>query len=59
MITEPQQKLYFIPCKEVKIISKVADSYEEAVKIILKLHPLVCEYKTEDDNFAEWIKVNE
>ena len=41
------------------IISAVANSYEEAVKIILKLHPLVCEYKTEDDNFAEWVKVDD
>lgn len=58
MITEPQKKLYFVPCKQVTIISAPAESYEEAVKIILKLHPLVCEYKTESDNFAEWVKVD-
>lgn len=59
MITEDQKKLYFVPCKEVRIISVVANNYDEAVKTILKLHPLVCEYKTEDDNFAEWVKVND
>lgn len=58
MITEKQQKLYFVPCKEVRIISAVANSYEEAVQIILKLHPLVCEYKTDSDNFTEWVKVD-
>ena len=59
MITEPQKALYFVPCKEVKIFSAAANSYEEAVKIILKLNPLVCEYKTEDDNFAKWVKVDD
>lgn len=59
MITEEQKKLYFVPCKKVTILSAVANSYEEAVKIILKEHPLVCDYKVENDNFAEWVKVDE
>lgn len=59
MITEDQKKLYLVPCKEVRIISAVANSYDEAVKIILKEHPLVREYKTEDDNFVKWVKVND
>lgn len=59
MITEPQEKMYFVPCKKVTILSAVANSYEEAVKSILKEHPMVCDYKTESDNFAEWIKVDE
>lgn len=59
MITEPQKKMYFIPCKKVTILSAVANSYAEAVKEMLKEHPLVCEYKVEDDNFGEWIKVSE
>lgn len=58
MITEPQQKLYFVPCKKVTILSTVANSYAEAVEKILVEHPTVCDYKTEDDNFVEWIKVN-
>lgn len=58
MITEPPKKLYFVPCKQVTIISTDANSYAEAVEKILRLHPLVCEYKVEDDNFAEWIKVD-
>lgn len=57
MITDEQKKLYFVPCKKVTILSAVANSYEEAVKSILKEHPLVCDYKVENDNFAEWIKV--
>ena len=57
MITEEQKKLYFVPCKKVTILSAVANSYEEAVQIILKEHPLVCDYKVENDNFAEWVKV--
>lgn len=59
MITEPQKKMYFIPCKKVTILSAVANNYAEAVKEVLKEHPLVCEYKVEDDNFGEWIKVGE
>lgn len=59
MITEPQKKMYFIPCKKVTILSAVANSYAEAVKEVLKEHPLVCEYKVENDNFGEWIKVGE
>lgn len=56
MITEEQKKLYFVPCKEVRIISTVANNYDEAVKKILIEHPLVCDYKVENDNFAEWVK---
>ena len=59
MITEEQKKLYFVPCKKVTILSAVANSYEEAVRIILREHPMVCDYKVESDNFAEWVKVNE
>lgn len=59
MIAEEQKKLYFVPCKKVTILSAVANSYDEAVKTILKEHPLVCEYKDESDNFTEWVKVNE
>lgn len=59
MITEEQKKLYFVPCKKVTILSAVANSYEEAVRIILREHPMVCDYKVESDNFAEWIKVND
>lgn len=59
MITEKQKKLYFVPCKKVTILSAVANSYDEAVKKILIEHPLVIEYKSEDDNFVEWVKVNE
>lgn len=59
MITEEQKKLYFVPCKKVTILSAVANSYEEAVRIILREHPMVCDYKVESDNFAEWVKVND
>lgn len=59
MITEPQKKLYFVPCKKVTILSAVANSYEEAVKKILEEHPTVCDYKVESDNFAEWVKKEE
>lgn len=57
MISEPQKKMYFVPCKKVTIISTVANSYAEAVKEILEEYPMVCDYKVEDDGFAEWIKV--
>lgn len=59
MIAEEQKKLYFVPCKQVTIISTDANSYDQAVEKILRLHPLVCEYKVEDDNFTEWVKVND
>ena len=57
MITEEQKKLYFVPCKKVTILSAVANSYDEAVKKILIEHPMVCDYKTESDNFVKWVKV--
>lgn len=57
MIAEPQKKMYFVPCKKVTILSAVANSYEEAVKKVLEEHPLVRDYKVEDDNFGEWVKV--
>ena len=59
MVTEKQQKLYFVPCKKVTILSAVASSYAEAVEKILVEHPLVVEYKSEDDNFIEWVKADD
>ena len=59
MITEEQKKLYFVPCKKVTILSAVANSYDEAVKKILIEHPMVCDYKTDSDNFEKWVKVND